>query len=250
MIVKNYNLSRIIMRSNVCIAIYLLFSTGLYQAQAQNEYSAQYVGDAKVLVDGVGGDAAWKQATVLSDFTYPWRDELAPLTKFRGVWSDGYFYFLFEADDGYVHLVDDPSIGEEDQAVGSDRVEIFFKNQKNTKPYYSLEMDASGRLFDSKATFDKRNGIDREWDWLDGHLEIRSSTQGRRYTVEGRISIGSLKELELLTDRVLYAGLYRGEYAMGEDGEMAVKWISWVKPDSPTPNFHIPSSFGVIRLDE
>ncbi|MEQ9289991.1 MAG: sugar-binding protein [Cyclobacteriaceae bacterium] len=236
------------MKRNLICCLILFLLSSLNVVLAQQDYWVKYIAGAEVQVDGTDNDTAWDKATVLTDFVYPWQDEQAPATRFRGLWNNEYFYFLFQVEDGFIHLVDDASLDEEDQAVGSDRVEIFTKNPDNSQPYYSLEMDADGRLFDSKAIFDKKNGIDRTWDWPEGHLVIQSSMDEKGYTVEGKISLASLKALGVLTDGVLHAGLYRGEYVAVKGTGIGVKWISWIIPDSTTPNFHIPSSFGVLRL--
>ena len=34
------------------------------------------------------------------------------------------------------------------------------------------------------------------------------------------------------------------------DDNSKIRWISWVKPGSETPNFHIPSSFGQLNLKD
>ena len=49
-------------------------------------------------------------------------------------------------------------------------------------------------------------------------------------------------------DNILKAGLYRGEYVTLPNGKIDTKWISWVMPDSEEPDFHIPSSFGILKL--
>ena len=58
----------------------------------------------------------------------------------------------------------------------------------------------------------------------------------------------SLKELNLLNNNELQAGLFRGECLKIRDPESSFSWISWIKPESVRPDFHIPSSFGVIKL--
>lgn len=45
------------------------------------------------------------------------------------------------------------------------------------------------------------------------------------------------------------AGLYRGEYYHKEADKIAIKWISWVVGNTDKPNFHVPSSFGVLKLE-
>ncbi|MGI9543380.1 MAG: sugar-binding protein, partial [Cyclobacteriaceae bacterium] len=80
---------------------------------------------APVRLTGQGTDPAWNNAEVLTDFTYPWRDEVAPSTTFKGLWDDTYFYFLYRAVDPDI-VTKERGLGERD-AVDSDRVEIFFK---------------------------------------------------------------------------------------------------------------------------
>jgi hypothetical protein len=70
------------------------------------------------------------------------------------------------------------------------------------------------------------------------------------YTVELAFSKKSLRALGLLTDNRLLAGLYRGNCVALNGKAATLKWISWVKPDSKTPEFHIPSSFGVLMLED
>ena len=66
--------------------------------------------------------------------------------------------------------------------------------------------------------------------------------------VEGSITLASLRDLDLLNNDELQAGLFRGECLKAGDTQSSFSWISWVKPDSDHPDFHIPSSFGVIKL--
>lgn len=198
-----------------------------------------------VQIDGKGTDKAWQKAKELSAFSYPWRKELAPFTSFRALWDETHLYFLFRATDPDIILK--KSGLEEKDAVESDRVEIFFKVDDAMNPYYSLEMDALGRVFDSKGQFYRK--IDMDWNWPEGHLDIKSSMDKDGYWLEGAISLKSLRYLSLLkNDGVLQAGLYRGEYVTLSNGTTRPKWISWIQPTSKKPDFHISSSFGVLKL--
>jgi hypothetical protein len=93
--------------------------------------------------------------------------------------------------------------------------------------------------------------FDDTWTWPSGHLIIKANRFEKGYSVEVAISKESLKQLGLLKGNKLEAGLFRGECTELIDGsESKIKWISWVKPDSKTPDFHIPSAFGVLILEE
>ncbi|WP_285316268.1 hypothetical protein [Providencia rettgeri] len=41
--------------------------------------------------------------------------------------------------------------------------------------------------------------------------------------------------------------ILRGEFSAGEPKQVR-KWISWIKPDSVKPDFHIPSAFGTCKF--
>jgi hypothetical protein len=187
----------------------------------------------------------WDDAVVLDGFSYPWSDRPSPVMTFRALWDDACFYFRFDVETPYaLTYVQNNSKME---VIDSDRVEIFFKCDDRLTPYYCLEMDPLGRVLDYRARFYRV--FDYEWQWpgID-QLRVRSNFTGPGYVVEGSITMASLKELNILNDNKLQAGLFRGECLKVRDPESAFAWISWVKPESVHPDFHIPSSFGVIEL--
>lgn len=197
-------------------------------------------------ITGKGTDKLWEKATPMSDFTYPWREETPPKTTFKALWDDSHLYFLYRAEDTDIVLNMEDGLSDKMRAVASDRVEIFFKSDDKMDPYYSLELDAMARVFDSEGKFYRK--IDKDWYWPAGELVVQASMDDKGYWVEGSISLKSLRDLGMLLEgNVLKAGLYRGEYVR-KDEEIEVKWISWITPDSEKPDFHIPSSFGRIKL--
>lgn len=202
--------------------------------------------DNEIQLSGKGTDMTWKNANELTDFTYPWRTESAPATSFKALYNESHLYFLYRATDPDI-VLKERGLGERD-AVDSDRVEIFFKADDKMNPYYALEMDALGRVLDTEGRYHRN--IDYEWDWPAGHLILKASIDQDGYWVEGSISFESLRQLGMYKDdKILRAGLYRGEYVTQADETIDIKWISWVMPDSETPDFHIPSSFGILELD-
>ena len=201
--------------------------------------------DRPIEISGQGSDPLWKNANNLTDFSYPWRTETAPQTSLKALWTDTHFYFLYRATDPDI-ILKERGMGERD-AVESDRVEIFFKADDKMNPYYALEMDALGRVLDTEGRFHRN--IDYEWNWPAGQLVLQASRDQEGYFVEGSISFASLRQLGMYKDdQLLKAGLYRGEYVTDDKGDIITKWISWVMPDSETPDFHIPSSFGLLKL--
>lgn len=224
----------------------LILSIAACQSDNMKRYEVRKA-DRPVQLSGMGTDQIWESAVALSDFTFPWRSETAPATTFRALWDDTHFYFLYRALDPEI-ISKQEGLGERD-VVDSDRVEIFFKADDRMDPYHALEMDALGRVLDTKGIY-YRN-VDYDWNWPDGHLQLKASTDADGYWVEGSISLESLRQLGLYQDdHLLKAGLFRGDYRRVDKNETEVRWISWVMPDSEKPDFHIPSSFGELLLVE
>lgn len=198
-----------------------------------------------ISITGKGSDKAWKNANILTEFLYPWEFENLPATTFRALWSKTHLYFLYHVEDNQI-IAPERNLGEMD-VVQSDRVEIFFKSADEKKPYYSLEMDALGRCLDSEGIFNKK--IDIDWNWPEKDIILKASQNEEGYIVEGAISFESLRKLGIYQDDgILNAGLYRGEYYHKDDDKIAIKWISWVIGNTEKPNFHVPNSFGVLKL--
>ena len=209
-----------------------------------SSYHLAHIGTRKINVDGIE-DNSWKQATTLTNLLAHWNDNFELQTKFKAVHDESALYFYFNVEDDDIFLEQNFE-DEESNAVRSDRVELFLRHPTNVNPYFSFEMDASGRLFDSKGIFD--GPIDESWN-IDRelfHFETELSETG--YVVEGVIQKSVLRELGLIsTTGTIAVGVYRGNY---HSDSSTIEWISWIKPESEKPKFHIPSSFGTFIFDE
>ena len=224
----------------------LLILAACYALHASAQtYQVKKVPVGSIQVDGRGASQAWSQAAFLSDFVYPWDSAAAPATSFAALWDGDWFYGLFRVqDDSVITLVKDNNKME----VGaSDRVEIFLKKDDTMNPYYCLEMDADGRVLDYNAFYYRK--MNYPWHWPDGQLIIKTSRIQKGYILEFAISIRSLKELGLLSDGRLQAGLFRAECVGFVNGRADLRWISWIRPRSDHPDFHIPSAFGTLILE-
>lgn len=208
-------------------------------------YSVQKItGD--LTLSGKGQDPLWKKAKVVSDFQYPWEKETPPATTFKALHNADWLYGLFEVQDDNVFVFE--KTNHKSEVASSSRAEIFFRIDDKLNPYYCLEMDPVGRVLDYKATYHRK--FDIGWSWPAGHLILKTERRKDGYTVEFAISKASLRQLGILNGKSLEAGLFRGDSFPKSDGEPDFKWISWVKPKSDTPDFHIPSSFGVLTLED
>jgi hypothetical protein len=226
----------------------ILLSLSCMQISPLKVYEVKRLNASVLTIDGQGSDPAWQEANLLTDFSYPWREDEAPATHFRALWDEAYLYFLYRANDPQIITKMDTALSLELQAVNSDRVEIFFKADDEMNPYYSLEMDALGRVLDTEGRFYRE--IDMDWNWPEGELTVMASRDEEGYWLEGKVSFASLQQLGMMKPggREIQAGLYRGEYLQDAAGNREVRWISWVQPDAEKPDFHIPSSFGLLVL--
>ena len=199
-----------------------------------------------ISLSGKGDSPYWMKASLLTDFSYPWEKERPPVTKFRALHNDDWLYCLYDVTDHNVNILQEKN--EKWEVASSSRVEIFFKIDDALTPYYCLEIDPLGRVLDYEATFHRK--FNPTWSWPVGQLIVKTERRKDGYSLELAISKASLKNLGLVNNNSLKAGLYRGDCTPQSSGDPDFKWISWATPDSKTPDFHIPSSFGILRLEE
>ncbi|MBO9585582.1 MAG: endoxylanase [Flavobacterium sp.] len=186
----------------------------------------------------------WEKAYCLTDFCSPWKSDSFSKIEFRALWDSDYLYFNFQVFDSEVYI--DRKDNSTDSICNSDRVELFFRKDDKLSPYYCLEMDVDARVLDFEA-YPKWN-FDYDWKWPEGQLEIQSVKKQNAFTVLGKISIASLKELDLIHNNTIETGVYRAKFSKDEKGEYQPTWITWVNPNTEEPNFHIASSFGKFVL--
>ncbi|MBP8793710.1 MAG: endoxylanase [Lutibacter sp.] len=195
-------------------------------------------------ISGKGDCPVWENATILTDFVSAW--DIAPVKKieFKTLYDSEYLFFCFKVYDNEVHIAKkDDSV---DSIGNSDRVELFFRADANLNPYYCLEIDPTSRIMDFKAYPNKN--FDFNWNWPKNDIVVKSHIAKDYFVVEGAITLTSLKKLNLLKDSKIETGIFRAKYNKQENSTFEPTWISWVNPQTETPNFHISSSFGFLNL--
>lgn len=212
--------------------------------QAQT-YTVKKIPAGVMQITGKGTHTAWNKAHVLTDFSFPWESDKAPATSFSALWDGQWLYCLYRVpDDSVITLV---KKNDKLEVGASDRVEIFMTPDSAMTPYYCLEMDATGRVLDYRAFYYRK--MDYTWQWPQQQCIIKTTASKEGYIVEIAISIQSLQNLGLLQNKRLRAGLFRAEGKSIQAGKASLRWISWVKPNSAKPDFHIPSAFGTLILE-
>lgn len=186
----------------------------------------------------------WEKANCLTDFCSPWKTDSFSKIEFKALHDRENFYFNFRVFDTDVYI--DQKDNSFASIGNSDRVELFFRTNESLNPYYCLEIDTSGRIMDFKALPEK--DFDFSWKWPKNDIEVKTSKDETSFIVEGRISIQSLKDLNLIQNNTIEAGVFRAKFSLVENLQYEPTWISWVNPNTETPNFHIASSFGKFVL--
>lgn len=233
-------------------------------AVSDTVYEVRYAPQWNVVLDGRLDDDAWRAARVERNFTFPWKEAAAPATEFRALCDEQWLYFAFRVHDADIFVLD--SLRDEEDAVFEDRVEMYFARDAALQDYFCLEIDSRGRIFDYRGSYYRQ--LDSQWNWPG--VEAKASSFETGYCVEGRIPLASFPALGLPPLRPgarLRAGLYRAEFSHDRSGKPVVQqdsihnrgrrldgpppleeWMSWIDPQTPEPDFHVPSSFGWLSI--
>lgn len=210
------------------------------------EYTVNLIEKNQLRITGKGDDNLWDKAITLIDFCSPWDSKKPSKITFRALWDSEKFFFNFTVSDTEIHIEKkEDSI---DCINNSDRVELFFRPDDSMNPYYCLEMDTDARLMDFIAYPNKN--LDFSWNWPKDEIIVKSSINEDSFTVEGSISIQSLNDFKLIKNNKIETGIFRAKYSPNENGSFEPTWITWVNPNTETPNFHIATSFGILILKE
>ena len=210
------------------------------------EYEVNLIKTKQLNSSRNGDTIEWDNAIILTDFCSPWSTRKGTEITFKALWDREKLFFNFTVLDTEIHIEKkDESI----ESIGnSDRVELFFRTDNTMNPYYCLEIDTSGRVMDFIAYPNK--DFNFNWNWPKDHLAVKSTVNANSFTVEGSISIESLKNLNLIQNNRIEIGVFRAKYTKRQNGCFEPNWITWVDPKTESPNFHTASSFGVFVLKE
>lgn len=196
------------------------------------------VATSPIQVDGRTDD--WKSVCAVSGLTAPWNGATKDKTRFSVCQDTENLYFLYEVSDSTLLYNEEKT----EASVGKgDRIEFFLSKDPEMKTYYCAEIDPRGKVMDYRAH--AYRNFDFGWDFKDLKLGTRIANDA--YTVEGSVSLKSLRDLGLISPSgEIRMGIYRADY-YGEKDEQVI-WSSWIVPDAAEPDFHIPSSLGILKL--
>ena len=208
----------------------------------QHEKTHQVVvhtGDNLITINGAGDDAAWQGIHQIA-LTNPW-GELSPKTTLTLTADSRNLYFFFDVDDGEILLV--PEFTRKRDVEKEDRVELFFSKDKKMNDYYCFEIDAEGRTLSYRCSYYRI--FDFDWEPPAGYHVVCQIRHGG-YSVEGCIPMDFLRGFVQKGNQI-YFGAYRAEFSRKDD-QIIENWQSWINPATPEPDFHVPTSLGVMIL--
>jgi hypothetical protein len=208
------------------------------------QYEVGRIKKKQLQISGKAEDLLWKKAKVLNDFCSPWDAEKPAEIQFKALWDGVHLFFCFTVFDTEIYI--DKTDDSVDSIGNSDRVELFFRTDASLNPYYCMEIDTQARIMDFIALPNKN--FDFDWNWPKKDLVVQSSRDDNSFTVEGQISIESLQRFKLIKGNTIETGIFRAKYVEKGHSNFEPTWISWVNPNTETPNFHTPSSFGELIL--
>jgi len=218
----------------------LVLLAGLLVSCQQRTYQVVvHTGENLVTIDGVDDEAAWQGIHHIT-LTNPW-GELSPKTTLALTADSRNLYFFFDVDDDEI-LLEAEYVNKRD-VEKEDRVELFFSKDKKMSDYYCFEIDAEGRTLSYRCSY-YRN-FDFDWSPPTG-FHVASQIRPGGYSVEGCIPMYFLREF-IQKGNQIYFGAYRAEFST-KDGRIIENWQSWINPSTPEPDFHVPTSLGVMVL--
>lgn len=236
------------MKGSFCVLLLVVAFSGPKPSGAQScqrSYGVQLHTGSGITLDGKAEEEIWQQIPSDESFSFPWREGPPPGTVFKAFLNDETLYLYFRALENDLVLAEEPG---ERVVEKEDRVEVFFAVDPELNEYYCIEVDPLGRVMDYKASYYRRF----DYSWQFEGLTAAAHRDASGYSVEIAIPIRTLTNLGLTPLKRgtrLRTGLFRAEFRHQLDGIVEEGWMSWCKPDSETPDFHIPSSFGFLTVE-
>jgi hypothetical protein len=200
---------------------------------------------AAIKVDGQLTEPEWERTAPLRTFSFPWSQRAAPATEFRAVADAEQLYFAFKVSDDDVVVAAD--FADESALDREDRVEIFFARDPALERYFCLEIDPLGRVHDYAASHYRK--FDSGWNCAG--LRTSGKVRPDGYDIEASVPLQTLVGLlgrPVRAGTTLQVGIFRAEFWRNALGDANDNWLSWVKPATPTPDFHVPSAFADWRV--
>lgn len=233
-------MTRILVGGAICVALGIC-AVAAFGAEGPKTLTVPFNSEAAA-IDGAA-DAVWSEIPATTDFCYPWRTDEPEKTSLKIYHDKTNLYLFWDVTDSTPVFVDQK---EEMDIAGEDRVEVYFDAESPMKNYYSVETSPTGLALDYQCEFYRKF----DFSWSFPGLRLAGVKRPDGYAVEAAFPLDSLRRLGALKeDGTIRAGFYRANFERSADGKILEKWISWVNPNLPEEDFHVPQTLGLLRLE-
>jgi alpha-galactosidase len=210
------------------------------QSVAGSEAVATYV-DHDIQLDASRSAADWKRATPVV-FSWDWQGKIldpARQTQVRVLWSERELYLRFECHYHELYVFEDsePS-GRRDHLWDRDVAEAFLQPDPSREHFYrEFEVSPNGMWIDLDifpgGLSDLKSGLQRS---------AMIDQQSKMWVAELAIPLSALSR-DFDPSKTWRANFYRIE-----GSKEPRTYFAWQPTLTPTPNFHVPSTFGKLRF--
>jgi hypothetical protein len=197
----------------------------------------------------------WKEANIL-ELSYSMGDKPAhfPRTQAKLLYDDENLYVFFRVEDRYVRAVADQTHG----PVWKDScVEFFFTPAAELSDhYFNLETNCGGTMLFRYN--DKSNDI-QKWVEIADCQKVKMHhslppiiadeiTEPITWTLRYQLPFAVIAKYSTMTTP--HPGVtWRANFYKCADQTSHPHWLTWSFVDNPTPNFHLPRYFGVLKFE-
>ncbi len=198
--------------------------------------------------DGELSKKDWREAD-WATFDHDWSGEKRfpeAETRVASLCTSSHVYFAFRCKYSTLNVFEgeDPS-SERWGLWERDVVEVFVNPQpERMNHYYEFEVAPNNQWIDLEIDLEKEPFNDAAWDSHFAHA-TRLDPTNHFWSCELRIPVASMGVKAIRTDTEWRINFYRAD-GLGSDTERRL--VCWSPVQGETPNFHVPSRFGIIRF--
>lgn len=187
-------------------------------------------------------EAVFEQQPFTADFKVVPAGAAVPGTRAWLWWNELGLWFAFAVKDE--QLVAAPPTADEHAVDAQDRVEVFLWPE-GSRRYFCLEIAPDGAVHDYAARVYRR--FDDAWAAVGAESASRRTDDG--YNVEGFVPAAALRRMGVKAWHAgtrFRLGLFRADFRPGAPD--VPRWLTWVDPELPQADFHVPGAFAPVVL--
>jgi alpha-galactosidase len=195
----------------------------------------------EISLDAAHPAAEWQSARAVA-FCSDWQGKNPdPLreTQVRVLWSPQTLYLRFECRYRDLYVFADADVnGRRDHLWDRDVAEAFLQPDPSRPPYY--------REFEISP-----NGMWIDLDIFPGGLADLKSGMRRSVSLDEKSKIWTAElaiPMKSLTPDFDSATVWRANFYRVEGNKEPRAYLAWQSTETPQPNFHVPSKFGMLRF--